>query len=378
MQFNPSILVSDNPPSNGNGYVQVNPNPQASDRGTYSILVTGWSKPHRFSWDIVPNLVAKGTLYNAEAGVRLLLDTLSNNPQVDRVYLLALTKYDLVSQSFKSAYNLLQGSGISVSVTFDLPINPLPLPNPTTARIVKYTPSSKAEGYYSRYRDNLVSKVLTQGQYYPSRQFTALTNVVVSLDNPPKPEFKPYFTQWVSADPPSDPDISYTYGQKIVPQLARLTEGANDSTQRVITLLDQYRDTPGMPCMSQLSYFDGELTAIYRSHDIGQAWLLNVEALAYCYYTWFPTLDKRRLTVISQNAHVYDWDKPLVMDKFTCDPVGYFYFRVNSEGQYQCYLNDNLVHTCGTKAGLQRYISRNYPNLSTNHTFWIANAIGTL
>jgi hypothetical protein len=377
------VTVSDSPPNNGNGYVQVNPNPQPSTNGTYAILVTGWSKPSRFDWDIVPNLLAKGTLYNAEAGVKLLLNSITSNPLVDRVYLLALTRYDLVSQSFKAAYDAIKGSGLAVSVTFDLPVEPLAVPTGFTKAALQYPPSNNAGGnsdVYVRYQQSLMHKVLTQGKHYADRKFTALTNQVVTLTNPPLPDWQEYFTQWVLADPPSDPGVSYTYGQKIMPQLHKITEGVEFSTQRVVTLLDQCTsggEPAGIPCLTQLNYFDNELTAIFRSHDIGRAWLMNTQALAYCFYQWFPTLDNRKLTIVSINAHVYDWDRPST-GGFVCDPQGYFYFKVTKDGKYECYLNDTLVYTCGTKALLQRYISKNHPDLSTGHAFWLANAILTL
>jgi hypothetical protein len=286
-----------------------------------------------------------------------------------------------VSQSFKAAYDALQGSGLAVSVTFDLPIAPMPLPIGTRG-VLTYTPSNPGTGVYARHQQALLHKVVTQGTRYPDRKFTALTNQVVTISDPPLPDWQDYFTQWVSADPPSSPDVAYTYGSKIIPQLANLVGCDQHSTQKVISLLGQYGNTPGvpagMPCLTQLSYFDGELTAVFRSHDIGQAWLKNTEALAYCHYQWFPTA-KRRLTIVSINAHVYDWDAKSVSPGFVCDPEGYFYFKVSPEGRhYLCYRNDTLVYSCATKAGLQRYVSRNYPNLSTSHVFWLANAIRML
>jgi len=371
-----------------NSDIQVNFEAKASASGTYAILVTGWSNPDRFDWDIVPNLIAKGSLFSAKAGTKQLVDSICANPSVDRVYFLALTKYDLVSGSFKAAYRAVTELGVASTVSFSLPILPIQPSKPHNLKPrprLQFKPGkAKASQPVFHYQGSdldmvcakMINNVTSFGTHYPSRGFTSLPSQVAQLTDFKKPEYHSYFDQWLDANPDLS-DVRYTYGSRIQHQTADLVSGSQFSTQRVISLLlpsDLTADTK--PCLTQLSVFDNQLTAVFRSHELVTAWRLNVLALQYLHYLWFPDCASRMLIVISLNAHIYDFDlaKPL---PFVCDPIGYFTFSHNNNS-YQIYLNDNLVAECGTKSGVMRWVSKHYPGLDTSHAFWIANTVHAL
>jgi hypothetical protein len=355
--------VSDVAPKNGDGYLMINPNPVPDGLGYFSALVTGWSKPDRFSWDIVPNLLVKGTLYNADSGVEMLITNLANNPLIGTVYFMSVTPYDRVSGSCKVAFDRLVDLGYDCYICYrDYPED--------NCRVSQATNHHRA----------LLKRVIQDGKHCPERGFTYLTNQVVSIGGFSSPDYHAYFEQWFTED--VGEDVKYTYGSRIVPQIDSLVGGERFSTQRVISLLNgetvEVGQPAGMPCLTQLSYFEGELTAIFRSHDIGNAWLMNVEALMYCHHKWFDIpQSERKLTVISLNAHVYDWFDRSVVSGFVPDDVGYFYFRGQS-GNYEIYLNDRLVGVVKTKQSIRRWLAKNYPNLGTSHVFWLDNEINTI
>ena len=114
---------------------------------------------------------------------------------------------------------------------------------------------------------------------------------------------------------------------------------------------------------------------MFRSHDIGSAWLLNTKALQWYSYYINPGDKPRQLTIISQMAHIYDWDlrnagtKPL-------DPIGHFYFLKNGL-QYEAYLNDLLVWQGKSVNKLERWLADTY-DLSTSHAFWVKSELDKL
>lgn len=362
------VKVADKRPKNGNGFLSVNPNPTPTHDGRYSALITGWSNPDRFGWDYVPNLLVKGTLYNDETGVDLLIENLQANPQIDRVYLLAVTKFDTVANSCTQAFKRLDSLGYDCTICY--------LEKPAKQEIAV---SKQIKLKHLA----LLKRIVDYGNHYQDRGFTALTNQTVRFSEFDCPDYHPYFDQWLSTEQAVTGDVSYTYGSKIALGLSGLISGSETSTQRILTLLDNGivdgSVSAGIPCLTQLSYFDGELTAVFRSHDIGKAYVMNVQALMYCYCQWFPRVEfnDRKLTVISQNAHIYDHFDKSQIPEFVGDSEGYFYFKKLGD-TYQIYHNDSLVYQSKSKTNLKGYFTKNHPNLSTEHSFWILTQIGEL
>lgn len=370
--------------------VQINLDATPSECGTYAALITGWTKPSKFEWDIVPNLLVKGHLYSQKAGVESLIRNLSHNPQVDRVYLLALTPFDLVSDSCVTAYGAIREKlpDVNCTVVFDYPIpvlKPVGVANHTP--IVR--PDRKVPQFAQTYNlplhyygttlvdihASMVQNILQYGKHYANRQFYALSTQVANVDLMfmPTPEYHPYFEQWLTPVDKASLPVSYTYGRRILGNLDHL-RGDWDSTQKVITLLQSqdYVKGNGMPCLVLLQYFDTTLVATFRSHDIGSAWVKNVEALIYCGRKWFPELT--HIVTVSNNAHVYDWDAPRFKKGFNADPRGSFTLQVESN-KYVLYLNEEPVIEASSKGALRRKICDKYPQMPTAHAMYLEKVI---
>jgi hypothetical protein len=363
--------------------VIVNPKPTTSRQGTYSVIVTGWANPKRFNFDSVPDCAAIGSLYSARYGVELLLESLSQNP-VDRVYLITSTPQDKVSGSCQEAFNRLQEFGVSCHIGDKLPDTYLPpsgvcMPH---YRATKRTPpENKGKAttpvvFHGRdiynIHESITHHILTRGTHYPSRGFTGVTNVVAHIEDYGLPEYEPYFESWKPGNP-THSDIDYTYGLLLSTHEDTLRGHKAESTQSVASW--DIRGYKHPPCLISLTRFRDQITAVFRSHDIGSAWLLNTKALQWYSYYINPGNKPRQLTIISQMAHIYDWDLRVPGTK-PMDPIGHFYFLKNGL-QYEVYLNDMLVWQGKSINKLERWIADTY-DLSTGHAFWVKSELDKL
>lgn len=121
-------------------------------------------------------------------------------------------------------------------------------------------------------------------------------------------------------------DVTYTYGNRMLAWgreklnlvdwgLQKLQRNPQDS-QVVLGLWDNRKDTQSTepPCLTQiiLNILEGKLylTGSYRSHDMYRAYVANLSALRYAQILWARELGVRlgKLTTISTNAHIYEWD----------------------------------------------------------------------
>lgn len=363
--------------------VRVNPNPIPSELGTYSVLVTGWSNPNRFDWDILPNLAAIGNLYSANYGVELLLETLSHN-NVDRVYLLTSTPQDKISGSCLTAYQRLCNYGVTCYIGDHIPTTRLEvgggvmppyratksLPQPEHTRV--NVPKVFYGSDLVKVHEAITHYITTRGSHYPTRGFTGVTNLVAHLENYPEPAYEPYYDTWRPDYKPAQ-DIDYTYGLLLSTHYETLRGHSNDTTQSVASW--DIRGYTHPPCLISLTRFRDQLTAVFRSHDIGSAWLLNTKALQWYSYYINPGDKPRQLTIVSQMAHIYDWDmqKPGATPP---DPLGNFYFLKN-DLQYEVYLNDTLVYQSQSINKLEMWIANTY-DLSTSHAFWVKSELDKL
>lgn len=364
--------------------VRVNPGPKPSIYGTYSVLVTGWSSPLKWDFNVLPNLAAIGNLYSATYGVELLLESISQN-KVDRVYLLTNTPQDKISGSCLEAYRRLTEYGVSCHIGDTLPVDHLEpgglLMPPYIA--TKSVPPDQHWGVnaplvvqgrdLTMVHEYITHYISTKGSHYPARGFTGITNVIAHLEDFAEPDYEPYFDTW-RPDYILPEDISYTYGVLLSSHTDVLKGHSSDSTQSVASW-----DITGYthpPCLISVTRFRDQITAVFRSHDIGSAWMLNAKALQWYSYYINPGDKPRQLTIISQMAHIYDYDLKPITKQPPLDPLGYFYFLKNS-GHYEAYLNDTLVYQCKSINKLERWISDNY-NLTTGHAFWVKSELDRL
>ena len=364
--------------------VLINPNPLPSKYGTYSVIVTGWSNPRKWKFDSVPNLAAVGNLYSATMGVELLLDSLSKN-KIDRVYLINSTQQDIISGSCKEAYHRLTNLGISCHIGSTLPESCLP---PTGICMPSYTalrpePSQQTFKVNSpivvqgtdlyKVHDWLINYIKLYGNHYPVRQFTGVTNVVAHLTDYPEPPYEPYFDTW---QPEYDlsKDIDYTYGILLSTHLSTLSGHKDDSTQSVASWdISGYKHPP---CLISVTRFRDQITAVFRSHDIGSAWVMNAKALQWFSYQINPGSQPRQLTIISEMAHIYDYDLTPLNKKELLDPLGHFYF-LTSDSKVEVYFNDKLVYASKSIPKIENWIAHNF-NLSTKHAFWVKSELEKL
>ena len=257
------------------------------------MLVTGWSSPHKWDFDVLPNLAAIGNLYSATYGVELLLESISQN-DVDRVYLLTSTPQDKISGSCLEAYRRLAEYGVSCHIGDTLPLDYLapggvlmppyiatkPVPpdqhwRVNTPLVVQGKDLTKVHEYITHY-------ISTRGSHYPTRGFTGITNVIAHLEDFAEPDYEPYFDTWRPDYIPSE-DISYTYGVLLSSYTDVLKGHSGDSTQSVASWDISGYTHP--PCLISVTRFRDQITAVFRSHDIGSAWMLNTKALQwYSYY----------------------------------------------------------------------------------------------
>lgn len=357
--------------------VLINPNPTPSKYGTYSVIVTGWSNPHKWEFDSVPNLAAIGNLFSATMGVELLLESLSKN-KIDRVYLINNTRQDKISGSCEEAYSRLTKLGITCYIGSTLPEEYL-LPtgncmSPYTA--LRLEPSQQPFKVNSpvvvegtdlyKVHDWLTNYILIYGNHYPARNFTGVTNVVAHLTDYSEPPYEPYFDTW-QPDYDLPKDIDYTYGILLNTHLSTLSGHKEDSTQSVASWdISGYKHPP---CLISVTRFRNQLTAVFRSHDIGSAWIQNAKALQWFSYQINPGNQPKQLTIVSQMAHIYDYDLKPINSKELLDPLGHFYFLTNNK-QVEVYFNDKLVYSSKSIPKIENWIAHNY-NLSTKHAFWV-------
>lgn len=355
-----------------NSSIDINRNAIPSSIGTYSAIVTGWTDPSKVSWELFPNALVRGHLYSV-AGVERLIVNLSHNPHVDRVYLLKLSIYDNNSGSVDLASQRLAEIGFPHIVITDLSeVQKLDYGNrpklePLNSQTNMIPTDTSMDGLVVRGSDlslmqaKIADYILKLGEYNPVRGFTALPCITSVLHPLPVPEYHPYFDQWTK--PRLDNTVEYTYGDFLGSNLDTIAKMDN-STQRVIHL-ELNSDHP--PCLAMVQRYRDRLIATFRSHDIGQAYKPNLEALCYL----ASKLDEiNTLIVVSNVPHLYDWDRPNRATRFVPDPIGNFTVY-HQDGKFFIEQDGAVIIQAKSRRGVVRKLARLYPQMDLEHSFYL-------
>lgn len=196
-------------------------------------------------------------------------------------------------------------------------------------------------------------------------------------------------------NPSSHEGVDYTYGDRIAPRLDEVIEALRrDSTSRraYLSLWEEGDNTSkNPPCLVSLRFAispKSELscTAVFRSHDIGSAYYLNVLGL---YHLVKKVADRLpglvsgvgTLTTISQDAHIYLDDlnqlRPTkIKSGFTQDSISFTFSPTGSSATVDITVYTDSgdyirTHSSVPISKIQRLLTDNYPALSPSHWLYL-------
>lgn len=270
----------------------------------------------------------------------------------------------------------------------------------------------------------VLQRIVTTGKEYPTRFGSTMHEVeniltVVTNDDESFPSFLPtdkeaiatYIKSILTPTLPTPfKKPHYTYGDRIrsyfgfdqLETVIALLKNKPDARNAVIDLWDVHHDpiSSEPPCLNHLWFRLRDkrldLTAVFRSNDMFNAWVTNVYGLFGLIDYIAPQLDCGRgsLSVLSQSAHIYNNCLESAQDiinteyrkyalralKRYDDPIGNFVIKVsNSNEIYVTHISPDGLHINTYKGKnpeqLGRDIIFNVPSIRPDHALYLGEEL---
>ena len=311
-------------------------------------LATCWSLKDKYL-DVSPNIKVIGNLYTETGIMWLMINTLLDpdithitilgrdlNHVKDKWKLLSVNPENELQKYFFEHITWNIDSIIEVERThkevieFQVPelkaASKFPSVDKVGIRFASEGSCFMVEGEFETCWKRILKRIHLFGT--PKSGYEELSVVVAKVDSIPQyiPEWEEYSKSITSRVKPDDSPSAY--GERI-----------GDSFDSIMNLSERRRYIPlhkgvnedpiNPPCLCSLQILNDTLICYFRSHDIYNAWRMNVYALNKLYQK-FSNVQPNKLIVISISAHVYENDLPkIISDVLECkvDPRGYFIIK---------------------------------------------------